>query len=47
MGVDLDLAQGALRVSLGVESNENEINDFIDTLKDEVNRLKQLTAVAA
>ena len=47
MGVDLDLAQGALRVSLGVESNENEINDFIDTLKDEVSRLKQLTAVAA
>ena len=47
MGVDLDLAQGALRVSLGVESNENEINDFIDTLKDEVTRLKQLTAVAA
>jgi cysteine desulfurase len=47
MGVGLDLAQGALRVSLGVESNENEINNFIDTLKDEVIRLKQLTAVAA
>jgi len=47
MGVDLDLAQGALRVSLGLESTENEINDFIETLKDEVNRLKQLTAVAA
>ena len=47
MGVDLDLAQGALRVSLGVESTENEINDFMVTLKDEVNRLKQLTAVAA
>ena len=47
MGIDLDLAQGALRVSLGVESTKNEINDFIDTLKDEVNRLKQLTAVAA
>ena len=47
MGVDLDLAQGALRVSLGVETTENEINDFIETLKNEVNRLKQLTAVAA
>ena len=47
MGVDLDLAQGALRVSLGVESNKNEINGFIDTLKDEVTRLKQLAAVAA
>jgi cysteine desulfurase len=47
MGVDLDLAQGALRVSLGVESTEDEINNFIDTLKHEVNRLKQLTAVAA
>ena len=47
MGVDLDLAQGALRVSFGVETTVNDVNDFIEALKNEVNRLKQLTAVAA
>jgi cysteine sulfinate desulfinase/cysteine desulfurase-like protein len=47
MGVDLDLAQGALRISLGLESTEGEVNGFIDTLKDEVDRLRQMAAVAA
>ena len=47
MGVDLDLAQGALRISLGLESTEGEVNGFIDTLKDEVDRLRQMAAVEA
>jgi len=47
MGIDLDLAQGALRVSLGLESTENEVDKFIHALKEEVNRLKQMTAMAA
>ena len=47
MNVEPELAQGALRISLGVESNENQIDSFMKVLKSELNRLKKLTAVAA
>ena len=47
MGIDPELAQGALRVSLGVETKKEDIKSFVETLKMEVNRLKQLTAMAA
>ncbi len=47
MGVDMELAQGAIRVSLGVDSNPTQMEEFIATLKIEVDRLKQLTAMAA
>ena len=47
MGVNEELAQGALRVSLGINTKENEVKEFLQSLKIEVNRLKQLTAMAA
>ena len=47
MGIETELAQGALRVSLGVETKKDEVESFVETLKLEVNRLKQLTAMAA
>jgi cysteine desulfurase len=47
MGVDMELAQGAIRVSLGVDSNSTHVEEFIAALKIEVDRLKQLTAMAA
>ena len=47
MGVDMELAQGAIRVSLGVDSNPTQVEEFIAALKTEVDRLKQLTAMAA
>ena len=47
MGVDMELAQGAIRVSLGVDSNSTQVEEFIAALKIEVDRLKQLTAMAA
>jgi cysteine desulfurase len=47
MGIEPELAQGALRVSLGIDTKESEVNRFLESLKTEVNRLKQLTAMAA
>jgi|TARA_B110000238_G_scaffold98814_1_gene107599 cysteine desulfurase len=47
MGVNQELAQGALRVSLGINTKENEVKEFLQSLKIEVDRLKQLTAMAA
>tara|TARA_B100000768_G_scaffold104660_1_gene97214 strand:- start:97 stop:1236 length:1140 start_codon:yes stop_codon:yes gene_type:complete len=47
MGVNQELAQGALRVSLGIDTKENEVKEFLQSLKIEVDRLKQLTAMAA
>jgi len=47
MGIEPELAQGALRVSLGIKTKEDEVKAFLEALKMEVNRLKQLTAMAA
>ncbi len=47
MGIESELAQGALRVSLGIETKKDEIKSFLEALKIEVNRLKQLTAMTA
>lgn len=47
MGIEPEFAQGALRVSLGVETKKDEIKSFLKTLKVEIDRLKQLTAMAA
>ena len=47
MGVDDELAQGAIRVSMGVDSNMEQAKAFITSLKEEVQRLKQLTAMVA
>ena len=47
MGIDKDLAQGAIRVSMGVDVTMGQIKEFIVVLKSEVERLKQLAAMAA
>lgn len=47
MGIDKDLAQGAIRVSMGVDVTMEQIKQFIVVLKSEVARLKQLAAMAA
>ena len=47
MGVNHELAQGALRVSLGTETKEGDVKSFLVALKMEIDRLKQLTAMAA
>lgn len=47
MGVDKDIARGAVRVSFGISNTSAEVSDFLATLNNEVLRLKQLTAIAA
>lgn len=46
MGVDPELARGAVRLSLGVGNTQREIDDFVRTLKGILSRLKGLTAMA-
>lgn len=47
MGVHPDLARGAVRVSFGGHNTEQQVSNFLDTLKNEISRLKQLTGIAA
>ena len=47
MGVDPDMARGAVRVSFGAENTLTQVEAFLKTLAQEVNRLKQMTAIAA
>ncbi len=47
MGVDPDVARGAVRVSFGAENTLTQVEAFLKALAQEVNRLKQMTAVAA
>lgn len=46
MGVDPELARGAVRLSLGVGNTQREIDDFLRALKGILSRLKGLTAMA-
>ncbi len=46
MGVDSELARGAVRLSLGVGNTQREIDDFVRALKGILSRLKGLTAMA-
>lgn len=46
MGVDRDLAKGAIRVSLGLGNTSAQVDSFLHTLEQEVSRLRQLTAIA-
>jgi cysteine desulfurase len=46
MGVEPDLARGALRVSLGVASTTEQVDDFLHALRTTVLKLQRLTAVA-
>ena len=47
MGVQEDLARGALRVSLGQQNTAQQVSDFLQHLQQEIIRLKQLSAMAA
>ena len=46
MGVDADLAKGAVRVSLGTANTAEQITSFLLVLESELVRLKRLTAIA-
>jgi cysteine desulfurase len=46
MGVDRDLARGAIRVSLGSGNGPEQIEAFLLTLQNELSRLRKLTAIA-
>jgi cysteine desulfurase len=46
MGVSPDLARGAIRVSFGANNTTEQLNAFLTVLQSEVQRLRQLTAVA-
>lgn len=47
MGVEPDLARGAVRVSLSESNTREEITQFLAALQQQVQRLKGLSAVAA
>ena len=47
MGVNQEIAQGAIRISLGINSKKTDVETFLVALKSELERLKQLTAIAA
>lgn len=46
MGISPDLARGAIRVSFAANNTNEQLNAFLAVLKGEVQRLRQLTAVA-
>ncbi|MCB5184844.1 cysteine desulfurase [Methylobacillus gramineus] len=46
MGVDPDLARGAVRVSFGSHNTAEEVDAFLHTLHHELSRLRKLTAIA-
>ncbi|MSQ80910.1 MAG: cysteine desulfurase [Candidatus Methylopumilus sp.] len=47
MGVDEDLARGALRISFGTKNTMDEVKLILEAIKKELHTLKQLTAIAA
>lgn len=47
MGVQKDIARGAVRVSFGANNTTAQVAEFLATLKNEILRLKQLTSIAA
>ncbi len=46
MGVEPDLARGAVRVSLGNGNSAEQIESFLLVLENELSRLRRLTAIA-
>ena len=46
MGVSLELARGAVRVSFGAQNTAREVEDFLHALGATVSRLRRLTAIA-
>jgi cysteine desulfurase len=47
MGVNEDLAKGAVRVSFGMTNTMEQVQHFLTALENELTRLRNLTAVAA
>jgi cysteine desulfurase len=47
MGVQEELARGAVRLSLGLQNTGQQLADFLQQLQQEILRLKQLSAMAA
>ena len=47
MGVDEDLARGAIRVSFGMNNTLDQVQHFLKALEREVTRLRNLTAIVA
>ena len=47
MGVDEDLAKGAVRVSFGMSNTLDQVQHFLKALQHEVARLRNLTAITA
>jgi cysteine desulfurase len=47
MGVEEDLARGAIRVSFGMSNTQEQVQHFLTALEKELNRLRNLTAIAA
>jgi cysteine desulfurase len=47
MGVQEELARGAVRLSLGKQNSAQQVADFLQQLQQEILRLKQLSAMAA
>jgi cysteine desulfurase len=46
MGVEADLARGAVRVSLGAANTQAQVDEFLSALSAIVNRLRRMAAVA-
>lgn len=46
MGVEDDLARGAIRVSLGADNTEQQVGEFLTAMTQVVGRLRRMTAVA-
>jgi cysteine desulfurase len=47
MGIENDLARGAIRVSFGMTNTLDQVKQFLHVLENELARLRNLTAVAA
>lgn len=47
MGVDSDLARGAVRVSFGINNTQQEVEAFLVALQATITQLKTMTAIAA
>ncbi|MDP3088647.1 MAG: cysteine desulfurase family protein [Methylotenera sp.] len=47
MGVPADLARGAVRVSFGANNTAEQVTNFLATLRNEILRLRQMSAIAA
>jgi cysteine desulfurase len=46
MGVEAEIARGAVRVSLGMANSAAQVADFLLTLQNELSRMKRMAAVA-